>query len=277
MFSVQSGASLAKTLFPILGVSGTTALRLGFAAIILCAIWRPWRGKKIQARERWLIAAYGAALGSMNLFFYLALERIPLGIAVAIEFIGPLGLAMLVSRKPIDFVWVLLAASGIFLILPHSTSVDALDFTGILFALIAGICWGFYIYFGQRAASSIKAGTITSLGMLMAALIGISAGAVQLQNHLVSLDILPKAILMALLSSVIPYSLEIIVLKKLSTQVFGIFMSLEPVVAAFCGFLFLKERLSFIQDFAIFLVILASVGVSLGATKKKISTITPIS
>jgi inner membrane transporter RhtA len=266
MLSVQGGAALAKRLFPVFGAQGTTALRVLFAALLLLAVFRPWR-QRLTRQQLWAVLVYGAALGLMNLTFYLSLERIPLGIAVAIEFTGPLSVAVFSSRRPVDFVWALLAVAGILLILPLSESSQALDWLGVFWALVAGSCWALYIVFGQRAVAQVHGGTATSLGMVVAALLVVPVGVAHAGSALLDVSLLPFALGVAVLSSALPYSLEMIALKELPARTFGILMSLEPALAALSGLVFLAEKLTVTQWVAIGLVILASVGSS--ATAKR--------
>ncbi|MBZ4417467.1 threonine/homoserine exporter RhtA [Myxococcus sp. RHSTA-1-4] len=259
MSSIQAGASVAKRLFPLVGAQGATALRLFFAALMLLAFWRPWR-QTLTRKELLAVAVYGAALGGMNLTFYLALERIPLGIAVAIEFTGPLAVALLSTRRPIDFVWAFLAMAGILLILPLSETSKALDWMGVFWALVAGTCWALYILFGQRAGASVHGGTATSLGMAMAAVLVCPLGVAHAGRGLLDVSLLPMALGVAVMSSALPYSLEMIALKRLPARTFGILMSLEPALAALSGLVFLREQLTLIQWAAIGCVILASAG-----------------
>jgi inner membrane transporter RhtA len=264
MASIQIGASVAKNLFPVVGAVGATFLRLLFATLILFVIWKPWRGK-LNTREMTAIALYGAALGFMNLLFYMALERIPLGIAVALEFTGPLTIALASSRKALDFIWAALAIVGIIMIMPLTHASRELDPVGMLFALGAGGCWALYILFGQRAGSSVHGGRATALGMLVAFLVVLPVGIGHAKGIVISYDILPIALVVSVLSSALPYSLEMFALKKLPTQTFGILMSLEPALAALSGLLFLGEYLSFIQWLAIACIMVASVGSSFSA------------
>ncbi|HZI12753.1 MAG TPA: threonine/homoserine exporter RhtA [Myxococcus sp.] len=261
MASIQAGASLAKRLFPVLGAQGTTALRLLFAAILLLAFWRPWR-QRLTRKQGLAVLVYGAVLGGMNLSFYLALERIPLGIAVAVEFTGPLAVALYSTRRPVDFVWALLAVAGILLILPLAETSQALDWLGVFLALVAGGCWALYILFGQRAGALVHGGTATSLGMVVAALLVVPVGVAHAGRALLDVSLLPFALGVAVLSSALPYSLEMIALKALPARTFGILMSLEPALAALSGLLFLREQLTVTQWVAIGLIILASVGSS---------------
>lgn len=259
MSTIQFGAALAKGLFPVVGAQGATALRLAFAALILLAVWRPWR-TKLTGRELRIVMVYGAALGAMNLTFYLALERIPLGIAVAIEFTGPLAVAVLSTRRALDFVWALLAVAGILLILPLTEASQALDPVGVVWALAAGTCWALYILFGQRAGAAVHGGTATALGMVTAALLVFPFGVAHAGWGLLNVALLPMALGVAVLSSALPYSLEMIALKALPTRTFGILMSLEPALAALSGLVFLREQLTVVQWVAIGCVILASAG-----------------
>lgn len=258
MISIQSGASLAKSLFPVIGAEGTTALRLGIGALILCLLLRPWQAKLTLQSCRSLLA-YGVALGLMNLMFYMALQTIPLGIAVALEFTGPLTLALLSSRRPIDFLWIALAATGLWLLLPTNLTDEPLDPVGMALALGAGACWAMYIIFGKRAGSEHGRHTV-ALGTLVAAIVVIPIGLWQAGSNLFALDILPIAFGVAVLSSALPYSLEMMALTRLPARTFSIMMSLEPAIAALAGLLFLTEHLSFSQWLAISFIILASTG-----------------
>ena len=263
MVSLQGGAALAKSLFPIVGAEGTSALRLLFSAMLLLAWFRPWR-VRLAAREWRLIVAYGLSLGAMNLLFYMALRTIPLGIAVALEFTGPLAVALLSSRRMADFIWIVLAAAGILLLIPHSASVDALDPVGMLYALAAGLSWALYIVFGRRAGMRLGARAI-ALAATVAALFVLPFGLAHAgAAALFSPDLLPWAIGVAVLSSALPYGLEIIVLPRIPVRIFGTLLSLEPVFGALSGLLFLHETLSFTQWIAILAIVTASVCITIG-------------
>lgn len=261
MISIQTGASFAKNLFPLAGAAGTTSLRLIFATMILLIIWRPWRMKFSSLKLKHL-ALYGGALGLMNLSFYFALERIPLGLAVTLEFLGPLMLSLLASRKKIDFLWVTLAALGIFMVMPKSDLTHQTDFLGVIFAVIAGLFWALYIYFGKKAGDELSGGIAATMGMAFATLITLPFGLMIDGDRFLSLELVPMALFVAILSSALPYSLEMISLKKMPTKTFGILMSLEPAVASLVGFLFLKESLNLTQWLAIVCVMAASLGSS---------------
>ncbi len=259
MLSVQSGAAIAKRLFPLVGSEGATTLRLVISAVLMVVVWRPWKAKITRANALPLIG-YGLALGTMNLTFYLALRTTPLGIAVAIEFIGPLTVALMQSRRPIDFLWVGLAVAGLLLLLPIGGLSKGLDPVGVGFALVAGVCWALYIVFGQKAGAE-HGGRTVALGSLIAALLVTPFGVARAGAGLIDPHVLPIGLAVALLSSAIPYSLEMFALTRVPTRVFGTLMSLEPAIGAMTAFLIIGERLSPIQLLAIALVIAASAGV----------------
>lgn len=260
MFSIQYGASIAKQLFPFLGPAGTTSLRVLFAAILLSVISRPWK-TKLSSDAWYVIALYGLSLGCMNLLFYLALEKIPLGIAVALEFVGPLGVSLFLSRKKLDLLWILLAVVGILILLPIDISAGSdLNWQGIALALAAGFFWGLYIVFGRKAGQTGSSLVVTTWGMWFAAIAVMPWGLAFRGADIANLSLWPTALIVALLSSTIPYALEMKALKNIPPKTFGVMMSIEPAVAALMGFLFLHERLTMSQWTAIVLVAVASAG-----------------
>ena len=259
MVSLQYGATIAKNLFPAVGAAGTSALRVGFSALILIAVWRPWRRSLAQREAGW-IALYGITLGLMNLLFYLAIARLPLGPAVAIEFAGPLAIALIASRRTTDFLWIGVAVAGLGLLLPIAPT-SPLDPLGVALALGAALAWALYILFGQRAGR-IDGGQAVSLGMLVAALVAAPFGLAEAGAALLAPGVLMAGLLVALLSSALPYSLEMVALRRLDRKSFGVLMSLEPAVAACAGFALLGERLGAVQWLAIGLVIAASAGIT---------------
>lgn len=263
MASIQSGASLAKTLFPVIGAQGTTTLRLIFAAILLTLILRPWRAR-ISKNSLLPLILYGLALGGMNLLFYMSLRTIPLGIAVALEFTGPLAVALFASRRAIDFLWIALAVVGLWLLLPLGKTEGHLDPTGIAYALGAGVCWALYILYGARAGSD-HGMQGAALGVLVAALFVAPIGVAHAGTDLLRPELLPVALAVALLSTAIPYTLEMVALTRLPAQTFGTLMSIEPAFGALSGLLFLGEHLSLLQWLAILCIILASVGCTVTA------------
>lgn len=258
--SVQGGAALAKGLFPALGATGTVGLRVGISAVILLAAFRPRLRQATTAQWRVLIP-YGLVLGVMNVVFYLALSRIPLGLAVTVEFIGPLGVAVFGSRRASDVAWVVLAAGGIALIAPWGGG--GADAVGVLLALAAGACWAAYILLGGRISRMISGGAAVATGMAIATLVAVPIAAATGGFTRLTPRLFAAGIGVALLSSAIPYTLEMIALKELPARTFGILMSLEPAVAALAGLVFLHEVLSPRQWLAVALVIAASTGSTL--------------
>lgn len=268
MASIQVGAALAQHLFPVVGAQGTTALRVGLAALILLAIRRPSL-TGVSRRDLAALGLYGASLGAMNLCFYLALRTIPLGVAVAVEFVGPLAVAAASHRSRLDILWLALAAGGLLLLAPIGG--QALDPGGLLLALAAGVFWGLYILFGQ-AAARIGGGAATAFGMVVAAVIVIPFGVASAGMRLLDPAVLPVALAVAVLSSALPYSLEMFALPRLPRATFGTLMSLEPAIGALSGFLLLGQQLSLRQGAAIAAIIAASAGagLSLIAAKAKV-------
>jgi inner membrane transporter RhtA len=258
ILSVQGGAALAKGLFPLLGPTGTVGLRIGISAVILLAAFRPELGHLSRAQWRAVIP-YGVVLGLMNLVFYNALSRIPLGLAVAVEFVGPLGVAVFGSRKPVDVLWGVLAGAGIALITPWAGG-SGVDPLGVALALAAGVCWAAYIVLGGRLSQILPGGAAVSIGMLVAAVVVVPYAAAAGGFAHLTVGRFAAGVGVALLSSAIPYTLEMIALKALPARTFGILMSLEPAVAALVGLVFLHEILSPAQWLAVALVIAASVG-----------------
>ncbi|MCO8050255.1 MULTISPECIES: threonine/homoserine exporter RhtA [Proteus] len=260
MLSIQSGASLAKSLFPVIGAPAVTALRLLLGTLILFFIFKPWR-LKFTRESIMPLLLYGLSLGAMNYLFYLALETIPLGIAVALEFTGPLAVAMFSSRRAIDFLWIILVIAGLGLLLPIGDNIhDGLDPLGMLYALGAGVGWALYIVFGQRAGKGYGAATV-SIGSLVAAFIFVPIGMLQSSPDIMfSWSILPIALAIAILSTAFPYTLEMIALTRLPAKTFGTLMSLEPCMGAFIGIIFLHEHLTLIQWVALAFIVLASIG-----------------
>ncbi|HDG9830193.1 TPA: threonine/homoserine exporter RhtA [Raoultella ornithinolytica] len=261
MVSIQSGASLAKSLFPLVGAPGVTALRLALGTLILVIVFKPWR-LRFTAEQRLPLLLYGLALGAMNYLFYLSIQRIPLGIAVALEFTGPLAVALFGSRHPLDFVWVILAVLGLWFLLPLGQDVAQVDLTGALLALGAGACWAVYILTGQRAGEEHGPATV-AMGSLIAAVVFVPLGMLQASDTLFQWSLLPLGLAIAVLSTALPYSLEMIALTRMPTRTFGTLMSMEPALAALSGMIFLGETLTSTQTLALGAIILASMGSTL--------------
>jgi len=261
MCSIQSGAALAKSLFPLVGAPGVTALRLALGTLILVCIFKPWR-LRFTREQRLPLLFYGLSLGAMNYLFYLSIQRIPLGVAVALEFTGPLAVALLGSRRAVDFVWVALAVLGLWFLLPLGQSIAHVDLTGAALALGAGACWAVYIITGQRAGEEHGPATV-AMGSLIAAVVFVPIGAFQAGDVLWQWSILPLGLGIAILSTALPYSLEMIALTRLPTRTFGTLMSMEPALAAVSGMLFLNETLTGTQTLALLAIMAASMGSTL--------------
>jgi inner membrane transporter RhtA len=257
--SVQFGSALAATLFARVGPAGAVLLRLLSATIVLVALWRP----RLAPRTRYelLVAgAFGLVLAGMNLSFYEALHRIPLGAAVTLEFVGPLAVAVGGSRRRTDLVWVALAAAGILALTDGGT--HGLSAAGIGFALLAGSFWGGYILLNARVGRAFAGGTGLALAMCVASLAVLPAGVAQGGTHLLEPRSLALGAVVGMLSSAIPYSLEIEALRRIAAPVFGVLMSLEPAMAALAGLIVLGQSLAGRALVGIALVVIASVGAS---------------
>lgn len=261
MASIQTGASLAKGMFPLIGAQGTTALRLIFASVFMLILLRPWRAR-LTWRTLQTVMIYGIALGCMNLLFYMSLRTVPLGIAVALEFTGPLAVAILASRKALDFAWVALAIVGLLLLIPMGDAQAGLDPVGVCYALGAGVCWALYILYGQKAGADNGVQT-AALGVMIAAVFIAPVGIAHAGTALLDLALIPTAIAVAILSTALPYSLEMVALTRLPARTFGTLMSMEPAIGALSGLVFLHEVLSTTQWLAIGAIIMASVGATL--------------
>jgi len=265
MASYQLGAALAKQLFPMIGAQGATACRLGLGALILLLVRRPWRSWQ-RGRDLRALWGYGLSIGVMNLVFYMSLRTIPLGIAVALEFTGPLALALFGSRRLQDFIWIALVVAGLLLLLPLRGQAHALDPAGVLYALAAGVGWACYIVLGRRAGNA-HGGDAVTWGTSIGALLAIPVGVAHAGSALFNPALLPFALGVALLSSALPYSLEMVALTRLPTRSFGTLLSLEPAIAALAGVALLGERLSLLQWLAIAAIIVAAAGTALSVRR----------
>ena len=258
MVSVNVGAAFAKGLFPVVGSAGVTALRVGLAACLLAAFWRPWRRRPARADALNLLV-YGLMLGCMNLAIYAAFARIPIGVAIAIEVTGPLALVLLSSRRPRDVAWVACAAVGLWLLSPLHAGGASLDPVGVAWALGAAFCWAMYIVFGKRV-STLEGGHAVAWGMLVASLCAVPVGVAQAGSALFTPAVLAAGLGVAVLSSILPYSLEMAALARLPRRVFGILVSAGPAIGALAGWFVLGEQLSGVQWLAIGLIIAATGG-----------------
>jgi inner membrane transporter RhtA len=261
--SVQSGAAVATRLFPDVGPGGTVLLRLAISAALLVAIARPSLDGR-SAPDLWLTVAFGVALAGMNFTFYEALSRIPLGVAVTVEFIGPLSVAVFGSRRAVDIVWVVLAAAGVVLLTSGGGSLDGL---GLFLAFVAGTLWAAYILLAQRVGAVFPGASGLALALVVGAIglapFGIWSGG----TRLVDANVFGRGCAVALLSSAIPYSLELYALRRLRASVFGVLMSLEPAFAALSGLIFLSQHLRAREWVALVSVMIASVGATRGSAE----------
>jgi inner membrane transporter RhtA len=258
--SVQLGAAVASKLFGAVGPGGAVLLRLAFGSVLLAVVWPP-RLRERRRSELALAAAFGIVLAGMNVTFYQALARIPLGIAVTIEFVGPLAVAIAGSRRPVDVVWAALAAAGI-LALTHGGGGRGLDGLGVAFALAAGALWAAYILLNARLGRAFEGGTGLTLGMGIGTVVFAPLGLLDGGGRLLEPRSLAIGVAVGLLSSAIPYSFELEALRRIATSVFGVLMSLEPAVAALAGLLVLGQGLRGRAVAGIVLVVAASVGAS---------------
>lgn len=273
MVAIQSGASFAKQLFPIAGPEGTSALRAFFAAAILSIIFKPWKAR-LSPRGWRNVIFYGLCLGAMNIIFYLAIARIPLGIGVALEFTGPLAVAFFSARKKRDFAWVLLAFVGVCLLLPDiGTSPESLDPVGVMLALTAGAFWAGYIVFGNKTGDEGSGGVTVTLGMLVAAFAIVPIGVISQGEILLTPFALFMGVAVGVFSSAIPYTLEMNAMRNMPKQTFSIMMSVEPAIAAIAAFIIIDETLTVSQWFAVVLVVVATAGSSITQRQKQIETL----
>ena len=266
MITVQLGAALAKDLFSSLGPAGVVFLRVGFAALTLLALWRPWRRTNAvlagaRRADYAAVVLFGLILALMNFSFYSALDRIPLGIAVTVEFVGPLSVAVAGSRRALDVLWAVLALGGILLLAPLGVLGNVpLDPFGLLLALVAGACWAISILLTARVGRAFPGGTGLSLAMTVGAVALLPVGIAGAGSALLDPRLLLLGAGVALLSSVVPYSLEMAALRRISPSAFGVFMSLEPAIAALVGWLVLREALDLRAIIALVLVTTAAIG-----------------
>jgi inner membrane transporter RhtA len=260
--SVQFGAAIAKSLFDQVTPTGVVAMRLFFGSLVIGLLFHP-RIRKRPRSELRLALAFGLTLVSMNLCFFQALDRIPLGIAVTLEFIGPLGVALAGSRRSADLLWVAMAAVGIALLAPGIG--DSLDGVGVVFALAAGVLWGVYILLGVRVGQTFSGPTGLALAMAVGACIAVPLGIASAGSSLLDPAVLAAGFGVAVLSSALPWSLELEALRRLPTHVFGVLMSIEPAIGALVGLIVLGERIGARAIAAIVLVVIASAGAARGA------------
>ena len=264
MMSIQSGASIAKYLFHLLGPAGAVTLRVGIAGVLLMALIRP--RIKSFTREQWkCILFYGLSIGLMNLTFYYGIRRVPLGIGVAIEFIGPLSVAIYASRKITDFLWVLLAAAGIICIVPWQGGGDL---WGYIFVTVAGVMWAAYILSAGKLSAKMKSTDAVACGMCVATLIVLPAAILSGDIFKLNGKLLLLGLGVAVFSSALPFTLDLFTIKKIEAKVYSVLQSLHPVFAALSGLIFLKEHLSLLQWLAVLFIVTASAGSALSSEKR---------
>jgi inner membrane transporter RhtA len=266
MVSFQAGASIAKSMFPLVGPIGMVTIRIVVGTAILAITMRPWR-VRIAPTSRTALVVYGISLGVMNLCFYVALSRIPLGIAVALEFSGPLAVAVLTSRRALDLCWAALAAAGMLLILPIAHRSGGIDAVGVLYALAAGTCWAIYILAGRKAGADHGARSV-ALGTVISTLVVAPIGIATAGSALLSRAVVLPGLAVGILSTALPYTLEMMALTRIPARTYGILMSVEPAVAALIALMYLHERLSGVQWIAIALVVGASAGTTVTVQQK---------
>jgi inner membrane transporter RhtA len=254
--SVQSGAAIATKLFPAVGAGGAVLMRLLLSAVLLVPLTRP-RLRAVARRDLLLVTAFGLVLAAMNCLFYLSIARIPLGIAVTVEFLGPLGVAIAGSRRPLDAAWVVLAALGVVLL---ASGGGHLDIVGVILAAAAGVGWAGYILLSQRVGRVFDGLTGLAIALTVGGIALLPYGIIAGGSNLLHPTVLGKGAAIAVLSAAIPFSLELAALRQLRASVFGVLMSLEPAMAAVSGLVFLSQRLRWHEWLAIGAVMVASVG-----------------
>lgn len=269
MISYQISASFAKQLISVLDPLTVVTLRLCFASIMIFLMFRSWKIIKRLRLLKWHdLLCYSLAVCLMNALFYASLGKLPQGIAVGLEFLGPLTLALLSIQNRTDYIWVGLAILGVALMVPwQDTAHIEFSFVGAALAIGAGICWAFYIYFGQKVVRQNIGLHALTIAIVFSALVMLCVSSTQHPSHLMALEYWPLAILIALLATVIPYALDLLALKQLSKISYGILSSLSPALGALAGWLLLKEQITGLQMLALLCIMLASAGVTYRASK----------
>ena len=269
--AIELGAAIATHLFPLLGPESTVAYRIIFAALLLVAVARGqiWSFGHTFVHHWALLVPFGLCIAAMNMFFYKAIALIPLGVAVALEFIGPLGVAAFTSRKLIHFAWIALACIGIVLLSPLSGM--NLNTHGVVYALLAGAGWAFFILLATRISNRVSGNNGLAIGMCIAAICMIPFAAPLATTIFVNPLLLIATFGVALLSTTIPFTLEFAALKRLSTRTYGVLVSVEPAVAALIGTLLLGEYLGIQSMIAIACVVIAAIGISVTDERNRLN------
>jgi inner membrane transporter RhtA len=263
MAAFQVGAAFAKDLFPKVQPTGAAALRLLFGSLMLLALVRPWRNWPRKAPLVSMLGL-GAAMAGAIQMFYLAIDHLPLGIAIAIQFLGPLAIAVFGSRRLVDLIWAVLAAAGVWCLVAVGKTGERIDLIGVAWAIGAGASWAGYILLGRRVTASFGNST-AAIAVSIAAIIIIPIGYANVGSALFSIDLIPLALLVALFSAAIPFSLEFFAMPRMPPRVFAVFMSIEPAFGVLFGFLILHESLTIVQIAGISMVILAAAGAAANA------------
>ncbi|WP_320671250.1 EamA family transporter [Patulibacter defluvii] len=271
--SIQISAAVATHMFDRVGAAGATFVRTAIAAAILLALVRP-RWRALDAAGRRAVVPYGIALGVMNMAFYLGVDRVDLGVAVAIEFLGPLTVGAVMARRARDRAWVVVAALGV-LALTEPWSADAADPIGVAWLLLAALCWGLYIPLGARAAAQLPGLEPVAIAMVMAALVALVPGVIEGGGDLGQGYVLAIGALTAITGSVVPYSLEQLALRRIPPGIFGVLMALEPAVALLAGLAVLGQQPHVVGLLGIVLVVAAGVGVTRAASPATAATPVP--
>jgi inner membrane transporter RhtA len=258
MATFQIGAAFAKGLFPAVGAAGAATLRLGLGAIMLLAITRPWRAWPRHAPV-FAILGLGVSLAGVILLFFLALDRLPLGVAMALQFLGPLGIALFGSRRPSDVIWAVLAGTGVWLLVDAAPATMTLDLVGVALALGAAVCWASYIICGRVIGTTFGAST-AALAVSIAAVLVFPVGLLHAGGDLFAPALITMALLVALFSTAIPFSLDLYALPRMPARSYAVFMSLEPAFGVLSGLVILHERLSGAQISGVAAVITAAAG-----------------
>jgi len=266
-FSNALGATWAKSLFPAIGPEGIIALRVGFSAILLGVATQAWR-LRVSRDQIGNLVAYGVALGLMNSFAYQAFARIPVGIGMAIEVTGPLAVVIYNSRRRRDFAWLALTVTGLILLLFKEAALPSVDPVGVAFAFCSAACWASYIVYGKRV-SALGGGNIVAIGLVVASVFVVPFGIVTAGAKLFEPQWLLLGAVIAVLTGAFPFFLQMLALRRLPARVFGLIASEVPAVGAIMGYLVLGEALAVQQCLGILLVIVASVGATLGLTRKQ--------
>lgn len=263
MAAFQVSASFAKALFPVMGSQGAAALRLTLGALMLTGLTRPWRTWP-KAAPWPAILGLGVSVAMAVALFYAAISRLPQGIAIALQFLGPLSVAVLGSRRLLDLVWAVLAAAGVWALVGRGLETGRLDLMGVVFALGAALGWATYILFGRVVGNALgRSAATVSVGI--AAVIVLPVGAAQAGWTMLTPSLLPLALAVALFSTVIPFSLELYAMARTPSRTFAVFTSLEPAFGALSGLVLLHERLSLPQLLGVAAVIAAAAGAAWSA------------